>query len=357
MEKVPKEKISHERLPVKPSFYSLGTWPMDHILSLFGIEKLSPGTRFEPPPAIPFGGVKEHLSCCLGSLRSFLIAMFVIYFVHDDYFELIDGKKLQLADFSWQWPIFLRNLIGCWIICGGWDYFLYFSSFAEMMRPYKIYDKYPTMKQFRHDAFWTTIGTVCASLLEISYLYLSSNQFYSVNLRTQLQTTDLIWIFFGTHIREPHDYFRHRLFHPWRISWLPDYGRILYKYIHKLHHKSYNTTAFSGTSMHPIEVTIFYSACYIPFCFSSSVHAAVPLALIIDCGFAAWLGHGGFIFPGTGDYYHNIHHTHFDCNYGTINIGFDWLFGTFAAREEDVKLIWKKQKFGLEDSDTQIFSK
>ena len=287
---------------------------MDHILSLFGIEKLPPGTRFEPPPAIPFGGVKEHLSCCLGSLRSFLIAMFVIYFVHANYFELIDGKKLQLADFSWQWPIFLRNLIGCWIICGGWDYFLYFSSFAEMMRPYKIYDKYPTMKQFRHDAFWTTMGTVCASLLEISYLYLSSNQemddyqsnvhpdsgflsepstrhvlkallekfhrvnlgsvksrvnlssvksilekFYGVNLRTQLQTIDLIWIFFGTHVREPHDYFRHRLFHPWRISWLPDYGRILYKYIHKLHHKSYNTTAFSGTSMHPIEVTIFYS--------------------------------------------------------------------------------------------------
>ena len=176
MEKVPKEKISHDRLPVKPSFYSLGSWPMDHILSLFGIEKLPPGTRFEPPPAIPFGGVKEHLSCCLGSLRSFLIAMFVIHFVHDNYFELIDGKKLQLADFSWQWPIFLRNLIGCWIICGGWDYFLYFSSFAEMMRPYKIYDKYPTMKQFRHDAFWTTMGTVCASLLEISYLYLSSNQ-------------------------------------------------------------------------------------------------------------------------------------------------------------------------------------
>ena len=145
------------------------------------------------------------------------------------------------------------------------------------------------------------------------------------------------------------------------------------------------------------------TACYIPFLFSNSVHVAVPLALIIDCGFAAWLGHGGFIFPGTGDYYHNIHHTHFDCNYGqgylsrltktwsirflyekqgssgalyqfflyslqdiliggnlvesTINIGFDWLFGTFAAREEDVKLIWKRQKFGLEDNDTAVFSK
>ena len=81
----------------------------------------------------------------------------------------------------------------------------------------------------------------------------------------------------------------------------------------------------------------------------------IPLALIIDCGFAAWLGHGGFVFPGTGDYYHNIHHFTFDCNYGTQNIGLDWLFGTFAAREEDVKNIWKKKKVGLEDNDTVIF--
>merc|ERR1711874_677148 len=209
------------------------------------------------------------------------------------------------------------------------------------------------MKQFRHDAFWTTMGTVCASLLEISYLYLSSNQFHWINLRTQLQTTDLIWIFFGTHIREPHDYFRHRLFHPWRISWLPDYGRILYKYIHKLHHKSYNTTAFSGTSMHPIENTIFLSAGFLAVPFG--VHPVIFVALMVDCGFAAWLGHGGFGFPGTGDYCHNIPHPHFDCNYGTQNIGLDWLFGTFAARESDVKGLWKGKSIGLEDNDTPVF--
>ena len=92
-----------------------------------------------------------------------------------------------------------------------------------------------------------------------------------------------------------------------------------------------------------------------PFFFQKSTHFAIPLALIVDCGFAAWLGHGGFIYPGTGDYYHNIHHTHFDCNYGTVNIGMDWIFGTFAAREEDVKYIWKKQRIGLEDNDTKIF--
>ena len=113
-------------------------------------------------------------------------------------------------------------------------------------------------------------------------------------------------------------------------------------------------TAFSGTSFHPIENTIFLSANFLAVPFG--VHPVIPLALMIDCGFAVWLGHGGFVFPGTNDYYHNIHHFNFDCNYGTQNIGLDWVFGTFAAREEDVKNIWKQKKYGLEDNDTEIFN-
>jgi sterol desaturase/sphingolipid hydroxylase (fatty acid hydroxylase superfamily) len=34
--------------------------------------------------------------------------------------------------------------------------------------------------------------------------------------------------------------------------------------VHSLHHKSYNPTAFSGTNMHPVESTLYYSAALIP---------------------------------------------------------------------------------------------
>ena len=167
-----------------------------------------------------------------------------------------------------------------------------------------------------------------------------------------------LWALFVTHFREPHDYVKHRMMHPWKWRWLekaglPDPGRFLYRHVHSLHHKSINTTAFSGTSMHPIEATAYYSAALLPFCLPWSVHPVIPLAIVIDCGFGAWLGHGGFIFPGTGDYFHNIHHLMFDANYGTINIGLDWVF---AAREEDVTKIWKGQKSGLEDNETPTFS-
>ena len=34
--------------------------------------------------------------------------------------------------------------------------------------------------------------------------------------------------------------------------------------VHSLHHKSYNPTAFSGTNMHPVEATLYYTAALIP---------------------------------------------------------------------------------------------
>jgi len=95
-----------------------------------------------------------------------------------------------------------------------------------------------------------------------------------------------------THWRIPHFYVIHRAMHPWMTTSVPDVGRWLYKHVHGLHHKSYNPTAFSGTSMHWFEATAYYSASLmiVPF----SVSPVIPLACIIDCGVGAWLGHDGF---------------------------------------------------------------
>ena len=43
-----------------------------------------------------------------------------------------------------------------------------------------------------------------------------------------------------------------------------DVGKFLYRNVHALHHKSYNPTAFSGTNMHPVESTLYYTAALIP---------------------------------------------------------------------------------------------
>ena len=155
----------------------------------------------------------------------------------------------------------------------------------------------------------------------------------------------IFWLLFIPHVREPHFYCMHRVMHPWRTKHVPDIGRFLYKYVHSLHHKSYNTTAFSGTNMHPIEATAYYSCGFVAVLFRC--HPAIPLAIMIDAGVGAWLGHGGFDFPGSGNYYHHIHHMTFDANFGTDNVPIDWLLGTFASTESDVNKIWKNEKVGM----------
>ena len=64
-------------------------------------------------------------------------------------------------------------------------------------------------------------------------------------------------------------------------------------------------------------------------------------------GVCAWLGHGGFDFPGSGNYYHHIHHTAFDANFGTDNVPIDWLLGTFASTEDDITHIWSEKDVGM----------
>lgn len=250
-------------------------------------------------------------------MRSFTLAYVCIFYIHggQDGYQYPAYGRAKTFEFEWMWPILARNLIGTFVFCMCWDYILYLSPLAPIFKPYKIVDEYPSMKQFKHDAIWTTIATVTGTAVEwlLCYAYVNGYLSFDYNLMdAPIKST--FWALFLTHIREPHFYTVHRLMHPWRNAYLPDIGKVLYKYVHALHHKSYNTTSMSGTSMHPVESTIYYSACVMALPFGC--HPAIPLGIIIDCGIGAWLGHGGFVFPGTGNVYHQIHHLTFDCNYG-----------------------------------------
>merc|ERR550519_1722767 len=98
-----------------------------------------------------------------------------------------------------------------------------------------------------------------------------------------------------THYRIPHFHLIHRAMHPWKTTSFPDIGKFLYRQVHSLHHKSYNPTAFSGTNMHPVESTLYYSAALIPVAFG--LHPVHALGVIVDCAMGAWLGHDGFQWP------------------------------------------------------------
>ncbi len=132
----------------------------------------------------------------------------------------------------------------------------------------------------------------------------------------------------------------------------------LYKYIHRVHHDSIDTTPFTSYSFHPIEAAleivpmglIMILAYFFP------VHI---LALVIwqILGIALnVLGHSGYeLFPSYWNKYwflkwklpsthHNMHHEKFNGNYGLYFIWWDRIMGTeFPDYEEKFKSIFERK--------------
>ena len=138
------------------------------------------------------------------------------------------------------------------------------------------------------------------------------------------------------YVRLTHFYMIHRGMHPLNTTIIPDFGKFLYTYVHKLHHKSYNPTALSGISMHPVESTSYYTAALIPVYFCA--HPIIFLFYKFDLIIGAQVGHDGHGAPATGSYGHYLHHALFEYNYGETYVPLDWLFGTFIDHDpRDVK--------------------
>jgi len=153
----------------------------------------------------------------------------------------------------------------------------------------------------------------------------------------------VLWIIFMPIWRDTHFYIIHRGMHPWNTKWVPDIGHYIFKYGHSVHHDSVNFTAFSGISMHPIEGFIYETACLVPCLF---YHHPVWIWLVkLDLCWKAVVVHDGYDFPGASTWEHYIHHLKFNCNYGSSNAPFDWLFGSFDdGKKEWIEYEAKRKK-------------
>ena len=182
---------------------------------------------------------------------------------------------------DWMSHILLRNLLASLLICGTWDWFLYFYPLKSKLAKYKMSPAYPGPRQILHDAAMTLSASCIAGLLEICLCHLWAAGQLSLPSLAQSPLTNLVMALSLGHYRTPHFYLVHRLIHPWRTTQVPDLGKVLYRKVHYLHHKSYNPTAFSGTSMHPVEAGLYYSAALIPVLLG--LHPVHSLAVIASC--------------------------------------------------------------------------
>ncbi len=41
-------------------------------------------------------------------------------------------------ELDWMWPLMARNLIGTLLLCGVWDWMLYFSPLKDRLHQFKV---------------------------------------------------------------------------------------------------------------------------------------------------------------------------------------------------------------------------
>jgi sterol desaturase/sphingolipid hydroxylase (fatty acid hydroxylase superfamily) len=247
-----------------------------------------------------------------------LLAALIIYFVFPyPYNNIPIAKKFS---FDWIGYRAIVNILSVLTFFGFWHITLYFMEYGQ--RPFKA-DRQYRLSKVVHNVYYSILGALQWTIWEVVVLHCyATGRLGFVSDKESFSSwygilKFISWFFLVPIWREVHFYFAHRLIH----------NKVLYKYVHSLHHRNTDIEPFSGLSMHPIE-HLYYFACIGP---SLYVHAT-PFAFLwngIHLLLSPAASHSGYEDNWQSDQFHYLHHRYFECNYGTTTFPFDRLFGTF----------------------------
>ena len=262
----------------------------------------------------------------LGARLMFLIAAAIAWTWFTP--ELERAATLQ---FDWIAEVWLKNFIILFTVAGGlhlllWRFRVQEDDYRYDMRPMAKGAKIFHFKnQVWDNMFWSFVALQFWTFWECLMWWSYANGW------TTMITFDSnpIW-FFVLLMLVPiwagfHFYWLHRLLHVGK----------LYTWVHAWHHKNINTGPWSGLAMHPVES--FFLMFDTMIFFLIPAHPVHVLFLIFHHLIGAPTSHAGFenirlgkaARLGLGDFFHQLHHKFFDCNYGTWETPWDKWFNTF----------------------------
>ena len=138
--------------------------------------------------------------------------------------------------------------------------------------------------------------------------------------------------------------FIHETYYYWLHRWM--HKSYIYRSMHKTHHDSINTSAFTSFSFHPLESIA--QAIVIPgLIFVLPMHISILAILLMIMTVSAIINHLGIeLYPNgfhqhwmgkwlIGATHHNLHHKKFRCNYGLYFTFWDKWMNT---ESEDYKI-------------------
>eukprot|EP00041_Stephanoeca_diplocostata_P021028 m.481822 g.481822 ORF g.481822 m.481822 type:complete len:464 (-) comp21717_c0_seq29:122-1513(-) len=209
--------------------------------------------------------------------------------------------------------------LSCGILWYSWWHLsIYYFHFAS--RKFNPKNNGPTLPRLLHNMWYCVMGLVIWTAVEVTMIHLmgSGKLLYTPNekLLTREGFSTLWWVLAMPAFRDLHFYFAHRTIHI----------RVLYTYVHSLHHRNNDPEPFSGLCMHPIE-HMYYFSC-VGFSFFVVGSPFLVTWNLIHAVLAPAAGHSGYEDHWQSDQFHHLHHQYFECNYGNIGVPFDKWFGT-----------------------------
>lgn len=329
------------------------------------IAEVDPKTwNHHPAVPIPTGGVFRNILNPIAVIRGILLSWFGVY-VRGIFLAVIAVLWLTIfptietiASGGWLWTlqIFVINMALMLSWAGGLH--LYFFTYAKQgtflrysMNELGSGPKFTLGHQTYDNMFWTLAwGVPIWTCYECGLLWLLAQGMIPYHGWDDGPVWFVLLFVLIPFWDSAHFYTVHRLLH-WR--WI-------YKHVHSVHHRNITVGPWSGLSMHPVEGAIYLSPVvvhlFLPshplhIVFHISWYAMGPAAT--HCGFEA-ISIAGGRYPRLGDFFHQLHHRFFECNYGNSDVPLDNLSGTFhdgtraatLATRERMKRARQEQAWG-----------
>ena len=240
----------------------------------------------------------------------------------------------EMASFApgWMARVWLANLAPQILVAGGLHWWLYMRKGQGMRKKFERRDlarssgNFTFRNQVHDNIFWTLVSAITvATVYQWGIFWAMANGLVWTVTWASAPVWFVVWMALIPMWSGLHFYWVHRLEHSPR----------LYARVHAVHHRNVNIGPWSGISNHWFENLLYFTTYW--------VHLIVPshpLHLVFHAMFqqvSPVLSHSGFErvivkdaeAAKSGDFFHQLHHRYFECNYGTSEIPFDKWFGTY----------------------------
>ena len=234
----------------------------------------------------------------------------------------------RCVEFKLDWiaELYVFVLVQVVLVAGGLQLFLYRFKRQGTKRRFDLSElgrnnpKFFGGSQVWDNIFWTCVSGVSVATAFLALLMWGYANNYIPWLDWQ---THPVWFALMFLIVQAFGslnfYLIHRLLH-----WRP-----LYKIAHTVHHRNINIGPWSGLSMHPIEHLFYLSTFFVHvILISHPIHLLFHLHQKLLAAITSHSGYETILIKDratmeVGEFFHQLHHRYFDCNYGTMVVPCD----------------------------------